>query len=187
MEEKLVPPLSPAPSSVPPGSTATSAGTRKRDEAWRPRVDKSERELHGFDSHSLEEDSLLESPQIHVQALAFQILGRGLQGCAMGVIPLGISIMRDELPPERVGGAISLMSATLGVGGAIGLPVAAVVAENADWHVLFWTAAGLGLAEAADHRVHQVGVLRVVERQHHVTHRRHRRGRTARCPRRARC
>ncbi len=79
-------------------------------------------------------------------ALAFQILGRGLQGCAMGVIPLGISIMRDELPPERVGGAISLMSATLGVGGAIGLPVAAVVAENADWHALFWTAAGLGLA-----------------------------------------
>jgi MFS family permease len=67
----------------------------------------------------------------------------------MGVIPLGISIMRDELPPERVGGAISLMSATLGVGGAIGLPVAAVVAENADWHVLFWTAAGLGLACAS--------------------------------------
>ncbi|MEU7782808.1 MFS transporter [Amycolatopsis sp. NPDC049159] len=78
-------------------------------------------------------------------ALAFHIVGRGLQGCAMGVIPLGISIMRDELPPERVGGAISLMSATLGVGGAIGLPVAAVVAENADWHVLFWMAAGLGL------------------------------------------
>jgi MFS family permease len=79
-------------------------------------------------------------------ALTFQIVGRGLQGCAMGVIPLGISIMRDELPPERVGGAISLMSATLGVGGAIGLPLAAVVAENADWHALFWTAAGLGLA-----------------------------------------
>ncbi len=78
-------------------------------------------------------------------ALAFHIIGRGLQGCAMGVIPLGISIMRDELPPERVGGAISLMSATLGVGGAIGLPVAAIVAENADWHVLFWMAAGLGL------------------------------------------
>ncbi|MGW5720420.1 MFS transporter [Amycolatopsis sp. NPDC003865] len=78
-------------------------------------------------------------------ALAFHIVGRGLQGCAMGVIPLGISIMRDELPAERVGGAISLMSATLGVGGAIGLPVAAVVAENADWHVLFWMAAGLGL------------------------------------------
>nr|WP_208720157.1 MFS transporter [Amycolatopsis circi] len=78
-------------------------------------------------------------------SLALMIVGRGLQGCAMGVIPLGISIMRDELPPERVGGAISLMSATLGVGGAIGLPVAAIVAEHADWHVLFWGAAGLGL------------------------------------------
>lgn len=78
-------------------------------------------------------------------ALVFQILGRGLQGCAMGVIPLGISIMRDELPPERVGGAVSLMSATLGVGGAIGLPAAALIAETADWHVLFWMAAGLGL------------------------------------------
>ncbi|WP_343076898.1 MFS transporter [Amycolatopsis sp. La24] len=78
-------------------------------------------------------------------SLALMIVGRGLQGCAMGVIPLGISIMRDELPPERVSGAISLMSATLGVGGAIGLPVAAIVAEHADWHVLFWGAAGLGL------------------------------------------
>ncbi|WP_406642768.1 MFS transporter [Amycolatopsis sp. WGS_07] len=78
-------------------------------------------------------------------SLALMIVGRGLQGCAMGVIPLGISIMRDELPAERVSGAISLMSATLGVGGAIGLPVAAIVAEHADWHVLFWGAAGLGL------------------------------------------
>ena len=78
-------------------------------------------------------------------SLALMVVGRGLQGCAMGVIPLGISIMRDELPPERVGGAISLMSATLGVGGAVGLPVAAVVAENADWHVLFWMSGALGL------------------------------------------
>ncbi|RJQ83094.1 MFS transporter [Amycolatopsis panacis] len=78
-------------------------------------------------------------------SLMLMVLGRGLQGCAMGVIPLGISIMRDELPAERVSGAISLMSATLGVGSAIGLPLAAVVAEHADWHVLFWGSAGLGL------------------------------------------
>lgn len=82
-------------------------------------------------------------------SLALMVVGRGLQGCAMGVIPLGISIMRDELPPERVSGAVSLMSATLGVGGAIGLPLAAVVAENADWHVLFWGSAALGIACAA--------------------------------------
>jgi EmrB/QacA subfamily drug resistance transporter len=72
------------------------------------------------------------------------VVGRGLQGCAMGVIPLGISIMRDILPAERVGTAIAMMSATLGVGGAIGLPLSAVIAESSSWRVLFWLSAGLG-------------------------------------------
>ena len=81
-------------------------------------------------------------------SLLFMVAGRGLQGCAMGAIPLGISVVRDELPPARVGAAISVMSSTLGVGGAIGLPVAALVAEKADWHVLFWMSAGLGLVSA---------------------------------------
>jgi MFS family permease len=53
------------------------------------------------------------------------IVGRALQGLATGVIPLGISLMRDELPPERLGSATALMSASLGVGGALGLPLAA--------------------------------------------------------------
>ncbi|MGK8510095.1 MFS transporter [Nocardia asiatica] len=78
-----------------------------------------------------------------------EIVGRSLQGAAVGAIPLGISIMRDELPVERVGSAMAIMSATLGVGGAIGLPVAAAIAQNADWHVLFWTSAGLGVVCAA--------------------------------------
>ncbi len=78
-----------------------------------------------------------------------EIVGRSLQGAAVGAIPLGISIMRDELPVERVGSAMAIMSATLGVGGAIGLPVAAAIAQNADWHVLFWTSAGLGVGCAA--------------------------------------
>ncbi|MFL6121052.1 MFS transporter [Actinophytocola sp.] len=74
------------------------------------------------------------------------VVGRGLQGCAMGVIPLGISIMRDILPVERIGSATAMMSATLGVGGAIGLPVSAVIAQTSSWRVLFWLAAGLGAA-----------------------------------------
>lgn len=73
------------------------------------------------------------------------IVGRALQGASVGVIPLGISILRDELPPRKVAGAMAIVSATLGVGGAIGLPVAATVAQVADWHVLFWMSAGLGL------------------------------------------
>ncbi|MFT4259356.1 MFS transporter [Microbacterium sp.] len=72
------------------------------------------------------------------------IIGRGLQGLGMGVIPLGISILRDTLHKERLGSAIALVSATLGVGGALGLPLSAFVTEHFDWHVLFWVAAALG-------------------------------------------
>src|ERR1700712_1340413 len=72
------------------------------------------------------------------------VIGRALQGLAAGVVPLGISLMRDQLPPERLGSATALMSASLGVGGALGLPIASLVAQYADWHVLFWAAAGMG-------------------------------------------
>ncbi|GAB3401173.1 MFS transporter [Schumannella luteola] len=73
------------------------------------------------------------------------IVARVLQGMAAGVIPLGISILRDVLPPRKLGSGIALVSATLGVGGALGLPLSAVVAENLDWHALFWVAAGIAL------------------------------------------
>jgi MFS family permease len=79
------------------------------------------------------------------ESLVPAIVGRALQGLASGVIPLGISIMRDELPQEKLGSATAAMSASLGVGGALGLPLSAFVAERADWHVLFWGAAGLGV------------------------------------------
>ncbi len=73
------------------------------------------------------------------------IVGRALQGLASGVIPLGISVMRDVLPREKLAGSVALMSASLGVGGALGLPAAALIAEYADWHFLFWTSAALGV------------------------------------------
>ncbi|MES0837064.1 MFS transporter [Nocardiopsis umidischolae] len=81
-------------------------------------------------------------------SLVPMVVGRALQGVAAGVIPLGISIMRDELPPERLGGATAVMSASLGVGGALGLPAAAFLAQTADWHTLFWVAAALAGAAA---------------------------------------
>ncbi|MCD0451672.1 MFS transporter [Actinocorallia sp. API 0066] len=78
-------------------------------------------------------------------SLTPMLVGRTLQGLAAGVIPLGISVMRDELPPDRLGSATATMSSSLGVGSALGLPAAALIADHAHWHALFWTAAGLGL------------------------------------------
>ncbi len=66
------------------------------------------------------------------------VVGRGLQGLATGFIPLGISMLHDLLPKERTAGAISLMSSSLGIGGAFGLPFAAAVAQFSSWRFLFW-------------------------------------------------
>ncbi|HEY5857990.1 MAG TPA: MFS transporter [Aldersonia sp.] len=73
------------------------------------------------------------------------VIGRGLQGIAIAQIPTGISIMRDELPRERVPAAVALMSATLGIGSAIGLPLSGFIFEHANWQAVFWTSAGAGV------------------------------------------
>ncbi|WP_420497725.1 MFS transporter [Parafrankia soli] len=78
-------------------------------------------------------------------SLPQMVVGRGLQGLATGLIPLGISLMRDELPPERLGSALGLMSSSLGIGGALGVPTSALIAQNFSWHVLFWTATVLSV------------------------------------------
>ena len=70
--------------------------------------------------------------------LAMMVAGRALQGLAMGAIALGISVLRDELPADKVGAGVARMSATMGIGGAIGLPLAAFVADKASWQMLFW-------------------------------------------------
>ncbi|MET7733228.1 MFS transporter [Streptomyces sp. NPDC005402] len=77
-------------------------------------------------------------------SLVPMIIGRALQGLAAAVVPLGISIMRDALPADRLAGSTALMSASLGVGGALGLPAAAFIADNWNWHILFWVSATLG-------------------------------------------
>lgn len=82
-----------------------------------------------------------------VSALSYtlipMVIGRALQGVGIGVVSLGISILRDTVHPKRLGTAVALVSATLGIGGALALPLAAGVAEFLDYHLLFWLAAGL--------------------------------------------
>ncbi|WP_435771270.1 MFS transporter [Nocardioides sp. SYSU DS0651] len=80
--------------------------------------------------------------------LAPMLAGRLLQGLAMGFIPVGIALMREVTPPRLTATAMAAMSATLGVGGAIGLPLSAWIVEDYSWHTLFWVATGLAAAVA---------------------------------------
>ncbi|MGW1781609.1 MFS transporter [Streptomyces sp. NPDC002143] len=78
-------------------------------------------------------------------SLVPMIVGRALQGLSAAVVPLGISILRDTVSAEKLAGSTAVMSASLGVGGALGLPTAAFIADRWDWHILFWTSAALGV------------------------------------------
>ncbi|MET9468125.1 MFS transporter [Streptomyces sp. NPDC006544] len=70
--------------------------------------------------------------------LAWLLAGRALQGVGAAVVPLAISFLRGVLPPRRTGSAVALMSSTVGIGAALGLPLAALLVEYADWHAMFW-------------------------------------------------
>ncbi|MFB7652503.1 MULTISPECIES: MFS transporter [unclassified Streptomyces] len=77
-------------------------------------------------------------------SLAPLIVGRTMQGLAAGVLPLGIAVLRDEIPPERLAVSTAVISASLGIGAALGLPAAALIAGSFDWHALFWLSGLLG-------------------------------------------
>ena len=66
------------------------------------------------------------------------LVGRALQGAAGAVIPVGISILRDALPQRKIAGAVSLMSASFGIGSALGLPLAGIIYDNLGWRATFW-------------------------------------------------
>ncbi|MCD4526543.1 MFS transporter [Nocardioides sp. cx-173] len=76
------------------------------------------------------------------------LAGRTLQGLSMGFVPVGISLIRDVVPPGRTGTAMAAVSATLGVGGSIGLPLAAWIADSYDFHALFWFSTVLAVLAA---------------------------------------
>jgi len=77
------------------------------------------------------------------------VLGRVLQGVGLAVLALGMGIAKETLPPDRVNAGIAVVSATMGIGGAIGLPLAGVVAAWFDWHAVFWLSAALTAAAIA--------------------------------------
>src|SRR6187402_2449950 len=70
--------------------------------------------------------------------LGVLIVARALQGAAGAVFPLSIGIVRDELPRERVGVVIGLLSAIFGVGAGVGIVAAGPIVEHLSWHWLFW-------------------------------------------------
>lgn len=74
------------------------------------------------------------------QVLGLLIAGRIVQGVGESIFPLAFGIIRDEFPPEDVGHAIGITSATIGVGSVTGLFLGVLVLDRFDYRWLFWIA-----------------------------------------------
>lgn len=73
------------------------------------------------------------------------IAGRALQGVGTALVPVAMAQMRESLPHHRVGTALAIMSAMLGVGGAVGIPLGGVMLQSLGWTSMFWLSALLAV------------------------------------------
>jgi MFS family permease len=79
-------------------------------------------------------------------SFALVLVSRAMQGVGLALIPVGTSIFRDLLPRERLSVAVAFMSAVLGIGSAVSLPLSGMLFAAFGWHSLFWVPAVLSVA-----------------------------------------
>jgi EmrB/QacA subfamily drug resistance transporter len=73
---------------------------------------------------------------------------RAIQGLGGAVFPLSFAIVKDQLPSDKVGTGIGVLSTILAVGGGIGLALAGVIIDYSSWRLLF-VAGAVPVAAAA--------------------------------------
>jgi MFS family permease len=77
-------------------------------------------------------------------SLPLLLVGRVAQAASFGLFPLAIGVLREELPPQRLTGAMALVSGMLSVGAGFGLAVTGLLMRGGgDYHQLFWLATAL--------------------------------------------
>jgi MFS family permease len=66
------------------------------------------------------------------------VLGRGLQGFGLGLLPVNMAIARRNLDRERAARAIATLSVSTAIGAGLGYPLTALVAQVYDVHAAYW-------------------------------------------------
>ncbi|XVU29336.1 MFS transporter [Actinoplanes sp. CA-054009] len=71
--------------------------------------------------------------------ISWLIVARVLQGTSFALFPLGISLLRHELPPAKLTHSMAIVASTLGVGGGVALVAAGLLTQgDADYRRIFW-------------------------------------------------
>jgi MFS family permease len=66
------------------------------------------------------------------------IIGRGLQGVGLGILPVAMAIARRNLRPEAARRTIATLSVTTAIGAGLGYPVTGLIAQFLDFRAAYW-------------------------------------------------
>jgi EmrB/QacA subfamily drug resistance transporter len=69
------------------------------------------------------------------------VAGRVVQGIGGGVLPLCFGIIRDHFPREQAARGVGVISATVGIGGGLGLTLGGLISDRLSYHWIFWLGA----------------------------------------------
>ncbi|MQS15387.1 MFS transporter [Streptomyces kaniharaensis] len=86
---------------------------------------------------------------VSTHSFTWLVVARVLQGAGGGVMPLAISIVRDELPKQKVTGGVAAISASMGVGSGLGLVATGLLLEHWNYKSIFWMGLIFGLLAVA--------------------------------------
>lgn len=82
-------------------------------------------------------------------SFALLLVGRGLHGFGLGLMPLTMAVARDSLPPHRSAPTIALLSIATAAGTGLGYPITGVLDRYGGLHSAFWFGAVVGLIALA--------------------------------------
>ena len=66
------------------------------------------------------------------------VVGRGLQGVGLGLLPVNMAIARRNLDRPHAARAIATLSVSTAIGAGLGYPLTALVAQMFDVHAAYW-------------------------------------------------
>jgi MFS family permease len=69
---------------------------------------------------------------------ALLVLGRGLQGIGLGLLPVTMAIARRQLPFAQASRGIATLSVTAAVGVGLGYPVTGLIVQHWSYHAAYW-------------------------------------------------
>ena len=81
-------------------------------------------------------------------SLAMLIVSRIFQGISLGTVSLGMSILQDGADTGKRTRSIAIVGSGFGLGGAVALPLAALLNQSDNWRGVFWVSAILLMISA---------------------------------------